>query len=729
MRVLPLAIIVAVVCVNYISAEEPAQAKIGATIPNLTFKTPAKTFRLHEGKDNKATVIVFLSFACPISNSYAKPLTDLANEFGPRGVAFIGVTVNPDETHEEIATQVRDFKIPFPVVKDSDLSIADALAAEITPEVFVLDSNFVLRYRGRIDNRYYKRLEDQPVTEHNLKQALTELLAGKPISVAATKAIGCTIQRPMPEAAGDGAVTYYRDVLPILQNRCQDCHRPGQAGPFALTTYREAVNWAEDIKTFTQKRLMPPWLPSAGGPFQHERRLSQKEIDTLAAWVDAKTPAGDAKDAPPAREWMDDWRLGTPDVVLKATEPFTLGPTGSDVFRCFVLPTNLGDDKQLAAVEVRPGNRSIVQHVWFFVDTTGEARKRTSSGDEPGDRGPGYIATAASGFGFLPRGMLSGWTAGQPSPQPSPHTSYLLPKSADVVVKVHYRRNGKTEEDQTAIGLYFAKEPTTQSYRGNALTCTPSSESGFRADSDFVLHSITPLLPPNGKEAKITLTEPGLEPRTLLHIKDWSYSAQESYNFAEPVNVKKGAHIFVDTRGDGADPCLVFLGGIAEGAGDALPLTPETPPVDVSTLLQRLEKLEKNLQQSFNDMRQEVRGLQENVRIQQTEMNGVLEKIRQLEGNIRQLNTEIAELRKQPTTKKSFSPPSMGRIRIINNYREAVVLRVAGETIRLAANQSQFLNDVPTGTIAYEIISPSTLRRGPTSTRLAPNELLTLTVR
>src|SRR5262249_45023606 len=138
---------------------------------------------------------------------------------------------------------------------------------------------------------------------------------------------------------------------------------------------RQAVNWSDDIKSFTQSRRMPPWKPVAGPDFHNQRKLTDKELATLAVWVDSGTPAGDAKDAPPPRTFLEGWQLGTPDLVLTVPDDFQVGPTGNDLFRCFVLPTNLMEDKYVAAVEIRPGNRRILHHTLLFVDRTGQGRK------------------------------------------------------------------------------------------------------------------------------------------------------------------------------------------------------------------------------------------------------------------------------------------------------------------------------------------------------------------
>ena len=120
---------------------------------------------------------------------------------------------------------------------------------------------------------------------------------------------------------------------------------------------------------------MPPWKISEGGPFHNERKLTDRELATLAAWADGNTPEGDPKDAPPPAKFHDGWQLGKPDLVLTVPADFQVGPSGRDVFRCFVLPTHLAEDKHVIALEVRPGNPRIVHHALLFFDTSGAARK------------------------------------------------------------------------------------------------------------------------------------------------------------------------------------------------------------------------------------------------------------------------------------------------------------------------------------------------------------------
>jgi peroxiredoxin len=243
-------------------ADSPSRALLGKKIDNVTLKgADGKTLSLYDEKNHKAIVVVFLSFECPVSNSYATTLTELATRYGERGVAFLGVCPCDDDA-ALIAAKTREFQLPFPVIKDEQLAATNAFQAIYTPEAFLLDGEHILRYRGRIDDSYFARLKrSAQTTRHDLKQALDELLSGKTVSVAATQAVGCAISRPAA-APATGAVTFYRDVLPILQANCQSCHRPGEVAPFSLMTYRQAVNWADDIKEYTGSRKMPPWKPT-----------------------------------------------------------------------------------------------------------------------------------------------------------------------------------------------------------------------------------------------------------------------------------------------------------------------------------------------------------------------------------------------------------------------------------------------------------------------------------
>ena len=187
---------------------------------------------------------------------------------------------------------------------DAGQRVAHQFGATRTAEVFVLDRQRTVRYHGEIDDRYgytYKRGEP---TRRELGEALDELLAGKPVTVAETTPRGCLIthdERP----AGGTKVTYARDISRILQRRCQECHRAGEVAPFALDGYDDAVEHSAMIKEVVIQRRMPPWHADPRyGHFTNDRRLTQDEIDKLVEWADDGTPLGDKDELPPPRKFV-----------------------------------------------------------------------------------------------------------------------------------------------------------------------------------------------------------------------------------------------------------------------------------------------------------------------------------------------------------------------------------------------------------------------------------------
>ncbi len=547
-------------------ANQPNTAKLNTVIRNVTLSDLAgATTPLAQLADGPVTVLVFLSFDCPVANSYAAPLSELHQKYAKQGVRWIGVCCS-DQPAEQLAQQAKDFHLSFPVYADPDFVVAEAVKATTTPEVFVLDHHRVLRYRGRIDDTYYARLrKNARTTQHDLQAAIDAVLAGKPVAVPATRPIGCPLRLGRPsEQEVTTQYTFYRDVLPILQAHCQECHRPGAVGPFSLMGYEDALNWATDIKLYTQTRQMPPWKPVDGPPFLNHRRLANDAIAILASWADGGTPAGNPQDAPKPRAIPSGWQLGTPDLVLEVPNGFALGASGNDIFRCFVLPTNLTEDKYVIGFEVQPGTASVVHHTLNYFDTTGKARQLAEAQQEqdareqPQDHGDGY--SVAMGVGFRPDlspddqgkpkfGIMGGWAPGQVPRFRPEGTGYFLPAGADLILQVHYHRNGKPETDRTKIGLYFSKKPVKQ-YRsiilpGRFLSIPANVENhkvegSVWVDEDCTMYSVMPHMHLLGKQVQITMTPPNGERQTLVQIDDWDYNWQETYWFQKAIPVPAG---------------------------------------------------------------------------------------------------------------------------------------------------------------------------------------------
>jgi len=580
-----------------LAADVKQDTQLGAAAPNAKLTDlGGKPVAFADARGKIATVVVFVSFECPVSNSYAELLNDLARNNAEKGVKVVLVCPTTDAP-SDVAKAAAGFKLAMPVLLDAKKELAAGLKAKTTPESFVLDGEGQVRYRGRIDDAYSARLKRNPIiTTHDLADALAAVIAGKPVARAVTTPVGCAIDLAPAAAARAGAVTFHKDVAPILNTHCVVCHRQGEVGPFALTSFNQARRWADDIKEYTTSRQMPPWMPKGGVPMRDERKLSVKEIATLAAWADGGAPEGNPADAPPTPDFGSGWRHGTPDLILQAGDDFKLGPVGDDLFRVFVVPTGLTENRWVIGYDVKPGNPRVVHHTLHYFDTTGQAsgmekkqleqdKRDIENGRLLADRGPGYTTGMGVGF-FAPGGDrnspsfggLGGWAPGL-GPQFLPDgMGWLLPKGADFLIQTHYHRNGQPARDRTQVGIYFAKGPMNQPWQTLIVSgMRPSekikagetdhlSKGSIFLHTDAVLHNVLPHMHLLGKRTKVTMTSPGGEPVVLVDIPVWDYKWQETYWFKEPIHAKIGTKIEIEAVFDNSS---------------ANPYNPSNPPKDV----------------------------------------------------------------------------------------------------------------------------------------------------
>jgi hypothetical protein len=413
----------------------------------------------------------------------------------------------------------------------------------------VVDSQGNVRYHGRIDDQFAARkIRNANPSGNDLKDAIGALLKGGKVRAEHVPAVGC----PIPEVKASATTpTFSKDVAGILQSNCQECHRRGQVGPFALETFEQARKRASDIARVVEDRAMPPWKASrqVGLKFKHDRSLSQQDMATIVAWAEAGAPEGNPADLPPPVKFADDWTIeGGPDLVLDIGTDFEVPATGNDVYRCFVVPTNLPKDVYVSAIEYRPGNRRVVHHILAYVETKGEARKKDAAFP-----GPGY--ECFSGPEVPIDGDLGGWAPGNQPSQLPPGIGRSLPKSADVIIQVHYHPSGKPEVDRSRIALRFARSPVRQTLHWNLAANPemklPAGDSNIEVKAqwevpvDVVAHAVSPHMHLLGKDMLITVTLPGGRTQDLIKIDDWDFNWQYSYYLDEPLELPKGSVVKV----------------------------------------------------------------------------------------------------------------------------------------------------------------------------------------
>jgi hypothetical protein len=326
--------------------------------------------------------------------------------------------------------------------------------------------------------------------------------------------------------------TFYRDVLPILQAHCQECHRAGQMAPMPLTTFSQVRPWAKSIRQMVRARTMPPWFADpCCGKFSNDRSLTPAEIDSIAQWVDAGSPAGDPASAAVPRNWPTGWNLGTPDAVFAIPKPFQVPSKGPVDYQRFVVPLGFQEDRWVQAVEVHPGARAVVHHVVVYIRERGET----------------WVT------GFTKADILQVYAPGT-APETWPEgMAKLIPAGADLIFEIHYTPNGKPAVDQTRGAVIFAKTPPAKRVltlqMSNDHFEIPPGDPNYRVTAwgtlpnDALLLSFFPHMHLRGKSFEFTRILDNGQPQTLLRVPHYNFYWQLSYRLAVPLPLKKGTRL------------------------------------------------------------------------------------------------------------------------------------------------------------------------------------------
>ncbi len=524
-----LALMVVVVSASPLDASAASGRAIG------DFELPdhlGKMHRLSDFANRRLLVVAFLGTECPLAKLYAGRLQRLAGEYADRGVAVIAIDSNQQDSLRELAAFVRRHELKYPVLKDRANEVADLFGAERTPQVFVLDENRRVRYQGRVDDQYVVGIVRDHATREDLRIALDELLAGRKVSEPETKALGCIIGRartPDPTAE----VTYGRDIAPILQARCVECHRSGEIGPFELSTYDEVAGWGEMIAEVVRDRRMPPWHASpAHGEFANDRSMPDQEKELIYKWVEAGCPEGDADELPAPIEYTTGWQLlREPDVVFAMQEPYAVpadaGQEGVP-YQYFRVPTNFEEDTWIEGTQVQPGNPQVVHHTIVYAKPPGSS----------GRRGWIFISAYVPGLRFdrLPE-----------------RSAKQIPAGSDLIFEMHYTPIGSPQTDTTTLGVLLAdpakiEQEVVTAEIGNMKFEIPPGDASHvvTATSRPLQHKVTllsmsPHMHVRGKSFRYELVTPDGKREILLDVPAYDFNWQTRYLLETPRELPAGS--------------------------------------------------------------------------------------------------------------------------------------------------------------------------------------------
>jgi hypothetical protein len=366
-------------------------------------------------------------------------------------------------------------------------------------------------------------------------------------------------------------VMFNKEVIRILERNCLACHAPGKIkSDIPLTTYEEARPWAKAIKEEALEKRMAPFQAVKGyGSFVHDYGLPRRDIELLVSWIEGGAPRGEAKDYP--KEEIDrlitgnEWELGAPDLILRPDQETRIAPEGDDETRCFVLPTNLKEDRWINAIDFQPGAGAVVHSASLFVvppsGGKGAAKANQFVVPPSGGKAPAKAGTTNN---CPPNAEPIGqWAPGQSASRLPGGAAIRLPANSRVVMQVRYRKNGEAATDRSSVGIYFAKDPISKLVRNVTInapaTVIPANAESHRVKASYAIDepteavAIRPLLFPFAKSIEVTARRPDGSVEVLIWAKDYRFDWQPTYFFKKPVALPAGARVEVTAYLDNSE--------------------------------------------------------------------------------------------------------------------------------------------------------------------------------
>lgn len=384
-------------------------------------------------------------------------------------------------------------------------------------------------------------------------------------------------------------VTFNQDIATIIHDKCSNCHRPGQGGPFSLLTYDDVARRAQTIDAVIDSGYMPPWKPvNHGVEFAKDRRLTATQKESFKRWIAEGKPRGDGPE-PALPVFRDGWALGEPDLVVRMNGEFTVPASGPDIYRSFVFPLQLDEDKWIKAIEYRPSARSSVHHALFLLDRHGNARKMDGADGNPGIAGMGFLSDGAmvgderdsGGNGLAGLGGLILSRRRQASPGRLDQTDFAnrlsaglggyvpgttpttlpgdlalsLPQGSDIVMQTHFHPSGKVEVEKGEIAIYFADQKPSKRMIPIQIPAmfgvgvglkVPAGERDYRVRESFQVPVDIELISIGAhahyicQHASMTAALPDGTTQVLLEIDDWDLDWQDIYYFNETITLPAG---------------------------------------------------------------------------------------------------------------------------------------------------------------------------------------------
>ncbi len=481
---------------------------------------------LYKMKDAKAVVLISYAAGDAAIKADAPKYAALKSAYAGKGVEFLMIDSKLGETRDKVKPDAAANNIDMPILFDYEQLVGESLGLTKAAEVIVVDPRtWSVAFRG-------------PVSNASTKKALDGLIAGDKVQLASAAAKGSAIAYPEKAHAADFAkISYVKDIAPIIQEKCTNCHQPGGIAPMQLNNFEQVKGFSPMIREVIRTNRMPPYMADQTvGHFKDDERLTPTQIKTLVHWIEAGAPRGTGEDPLAKIKFQaPEWPLGKPDVIVEVPA-VKIPATGVLDYTHPVVPSVMTEGRWMKATTFRITDRKVVHHILTGVVSgnfkTGDTAAETSWGASIGGYGPGR------GSNLTP-----------------PDMGVWIPASGGVAFQNHYTPYGKETVEKTQMGIYFypkGQEPKyvmrTFGIFDFGIEIPAKAEyhpeiAYIDVPKEMIVYGITPHAHVRGGSANVSIIYPNGKEEMLLALPKYDFNWQYEYFLAEPLKAPAGSKI------------------------------------------------------------------------------------------------------------------------------------------------------------------------------------------
>lgn len=511
------------------------------------FDEQGRAVELHYHRLADAVVLMTHRVDSDLVAQASDRLAQTLGEFAGQDIPFLLINPETTSSREALIQDKSDHQLTAPILQDDGQLVGKTFGLNTAGEVLLIDpQNWNVVYRGPVvdDLANPKALY--------LRDALTALLADQTVAQATRAMPDAYAGEQIAQASMMSSISYSDTVVPILQEKCVSCHRPGGIGPWAMTSHAMVQGFSPMIREVILTKRMPPWHADPKvNQFKHDMGLTTQQAQTLVQWIDEGARSdGSADPLLAVGERETEWELGEPDLVIDLPA-FTVPATGTLDYQILTVENPLERDVWVRAVQIVPSDRQVLHHA---IATFGP--KDFESGIDLGSP-IGEALFQSQLMTFVPGNELYEYPES---------TGVLVPAGSTFFSQMHYTTYGRESTDQTKIGLYFSEvEPefTLQHYAMvNVDLRIPAGEPNYQAGAyyqfqkDAVIYSLFPHAHYRGRSSTFSLAYPDGREELVLSVPNYDFNWQRYFQLQEPIHAPAGTRLIHRTVYDNSEANL-----------------------------------------------------------------------------------------------------------------------------------------------------------------------------